>query len=153
MNIVASEFALSSFIAAFEAGTFPVAEFHHSEHLAVAACYLLAHTDREAARRARSGIRGYNLAQGGRNTDEAGYHETLTVFWLALVRANLCTTISRLEAVRCILDSFAPFRDIVRDFYSFDVVKSREARLSWVCPDLPDPAVSFVLPVWKSIQM
>jgi hypothetical protein len=150
--VLASEESLSAFVAAFEAGTYPVAQFHHAEHLALAACYLL-ESDADATARIRADIRRYNEAQGGKNTDDAGYHETLTLFWLALIHANLPANARRLEAVRCIVDTFARRRDLFREYYSFDVVKSKEARLSWVSPDLPGPdGASFAGPLWEKIQ-
>lgn len=152
MTILASEESLSEFVAAFEAGTYPGAQFHHGEHLALAACYLI-QNETTATARTRTNIRRYNEAQGGKNTDDAGYHETLTLFWLALVRANLAPHTPRLEAVRRVVDTFAPCRDLYRDYYSFDVLKSREARLSWVSPDLPGSASSsFADPLWETIQ-
>lgn len=152
MTILSSEQALSDFVAAFENGTFPGTQFRHAEHLAVAACYLLESGDAEATARIRTNIRRYNESQGGKNTDGSGYHETLTVFWLAVVRANLPSGVPRLDAVRAIVTAFAPRRDLFREYYSFDVVKSREARLSWVSPDLPGPADAFSAPVWEKIQ-
>jgi hypothetical protein len=151
VTVLASEEALSAFVIAFENGTFPGAEFRHGEHLAIAVCYLLENAA-NAAERTRTNIRRFNVAQGGKNTDDAGYHETLTLFWLALVQANLPAGVPRLTAVGAIVDMFAARRDLFREYYSFDVVKSKEARLSWVCPDLPGPAASFSAPVWQNIR-
>lgn len=150
MTVLESEEALSAFLREFEGGTFPASQFHHGEHLAVAAYYIRGHDDAEA--RMRSAIRSFNVAQGGKNTDDAGYHETLTLFWLGLVRANLKADLGRLEAVREIVALFAPRRDLFRGYYSFDVVKSKEARLRWVCPDLPGPDGAFSVPVWETIR-
>ena len=152
VTMLDNEESLSAFVAAFEAGTYPVAQFHHAGHLALAACYLR-ENGAAATGRIRANIRRYNEAQGGKNTGDAGYHETLTVFWLALVRANLPAGVPRLDVVRFIVDTFAPRRDLFRDYYSFDVVKSKEARLSWVSPDLPGPdGASFSGPLWEKIQ-
>ncbi|WP_394993495.1 hypothetical protein [Emticicia sp.] len=36
----------------------------------------------EALAQMQVGIRTYNEASGGTNTDSSGYHETITVFWI-----------------------------------------------------------------------
>ena len=37
----------------------------------------------------RDGVRRYNVATGGKNTEDSGYHETLTCFWIAVAAAFL----------------------------------------------------------------
>ena len=137
-SLLTSEESLDAFLRAFESGTFPAADFHHQEHLIVAACYLLEADDEDAAARTRTNIRRYNESQGGKNTEDAGYHETLTIFWLRLIRAHLPLGLNRLTAVQTVVGQFATNRDLFGEYYSFDVVKSRDARLSWVAPDLKD---------------
>lgn len=150
---LASEAALSRFVADFENGTFPASQYHHAEHLAVAVCYLLSSNDEEATTRMRDRIRAYNVAQGGSNTETSGYHETLTVFWLQLIRANLPGGVSRLEAVKQIQKQFGLTRDLFRQYYSFDVVNSKEARAWWIAPDLrPVGPVSFLASVPETSQ-
>jgi hypothetical protein len=133
-----SEEALGEFLECFERGTWPKAEWNHAAHVAVAGCYLIHYSDEEAADRARSGIRRYNQCTGGINSDHSGYHETLTLFWLAVVKARLrqiTPAVARIDAVRMLVAEFAPRRDLFREYYSFDVVRSVEARRSWVPPD------------------
>ena len=92
-----------------------------------------------AADRARSGIRRYNQCTGTINSEHSGYHETLTLFWLAVVKARLrqiTPAVARIDAVRMLVAEFAPRRDLFREYYSFDVVRSVEARRSWVPPDV-----------------
>jgi hypothetical protein len=136
-----SEQALSEFLESFERGTWPKPSWTHATHIAVAGCYLISYPGEEVAARVRQGIRHYNQCVGTINSDHSGYHETLTVFWLAVVRASLCEMapgISRIEAVRLLVDEFAAQRDLFREYYSFDVVRSVEARKSWVAPDLKE---------------
>jgi hypothetical protein len=134
-EVLESEASLDTFVRDFEAGVFPVGRFKHDAHLALAACYLLAYSDEDAYRFARANIRRYNEAQGGKNTEDAGYHETITIFWLSMVRAALPAEMTRLDAVRATVELFAPRRDLFREYYSFDVLASREARAVWVAPD------------------
>ena len=134
-----SEEALSEFLECFERGTWPKPEWNHAAHVAVAGCYLIRYPDDEAADRARRGIRHYNQSTGGINSDHSGYHETLTLFWLALVKARLRRIepdVARIDVARMLVAEFAPRRDLFREYYSFDVVRSEEARRSWVPPDV-----------------
>lgn len=87
----------------------------------------------------RERIRAYNLMVGGENTETAGYHESLTVFWLRVVGAHLAgldAAMSRLDRVRSVVDAFGGRRDLFQSYWSFDVVKSVEARREWVPPDM-----------------
>ena len=132
------EAALQALIAAFEEGSFPIAGWRHAHHLVVAACYVLDGPD--ALDRLRTNIPRYNVSQGGQNTPDSGYHETLTVFWFEVVQrfiAGLPLGLSRLEITQRVVSEFAPRRDLFRDYYGFDVVKSREARATWIPPSRP----------------
>ena len=133
-----SEEALGEFLECFERGTWPKPEWNHAAHVAVAGCYLIGDADEEAADRARRCIRHYNQCTGTVNSDHSGYHETLTLFWLAVVKARLRqieSGVARIDAVRMLVAEFVPLRDLFREYYSFDVVRSVEARRSWVPPD------------------
>ena len=130
-----TEESLDRFIAAFEDGSWPGADWKHSHHLVVAACYVIQYGRDEALRRARVNIARYNESQGGQNTEDSGYHETLTVFWMNVVADAVPPGTSRVDAVREVVRVLAPRRDLWRDFYSFDVVKSREARATYIAPD------------------
>ena len=132
-----SEEALDEFLECFERGTWPKLEWNHAAHVAVAGCYLIRYP--EAADRARRGIRHYNQCTGTIDSDHSGYHETLTLFWLAVVKARLRQMEpgeARIDTVRMLVAEFAPRRDLFREYYSFDVVRSVEARRSWVPPDV-----------------
>jgi len=130
-----SEASLSEFIAKFEDGTWPKSQWRHGHHLAVAACYL--EDEAFPMDRMRERIKFYNVCQGGQNTEDAGYHETLTHFWLLTVKAYMTTLPDdrgRLEKVRLVVERFAPERDLFTKYYDFDVVASREARALWMEP-------------------
>lgn len=131
-----TEESLDSFLAAFEEGTWPGANWKHAHHLVMAACYVFAYGRDIALELARANIPKYNESQGGKNTEDSGYHETLTVFWIDRVAENIPKRCSRLDAVRHVVSELAPKRDLWREYYSFDVVQSREARARYVAPDL-----------------
>ena len=136
MNYLESEEALTAFVAAFEDGSFPGALWKHGEHVVLASCYLYAMPLSEAEDRARERIRAYNEAQGGKNTEDAGYHETLTIFWLQVIDKALDRSQPRAAAARAIADRFTSQRDLYRAYYSFDLLTSREARARFIAPDL-----------------
>ncbi len=137
--IPATEAELEDFLRGFEQGTYPVRQWTHAAHLAMAAGYLTRMSAEEALPFLRERIAAYNVAQGGANTESSGYHESLTVFWIKLVSSHLAALepgMPRIAKVRSTVDTFAPQRDIFRRYWSFDVVKSVEARRTWVPPDL-----------------
>jgi hypothetical protein len=77
-DFLSSDATLDALIAGFEDGTWPKAQWTHAAHLALGACYIL--KGNRALDRLRTGIPRYNISQGGANTDDSGYHETLTCF-------------------------------------------------------------------------
>ena len=138
---------LESLISGFEDGTWPGSEFRHLQHLAIAVHYLWA--DPDPMSRLRGSIKRYNLTQGGENTEERGYHETITRFWLEVVRdyiASLPAGLSKLEITRRVTGEFASKRDLFRDYYDFDVLKSREARATWIPPNQAPSGVTSIFP-------
>jgi hypothetical protein len=86
----------------------------------------------------REAIPRYNISQGGQNTDTSGYHETLTRFWVERL-ADFVATCSAQSSVEeralAAVTKFGPRSRLFEDYYSFDVVKSLEARRAWVAPD------------------
>ena len=132
--------SLQELVQGFKNGTWPGSNWKHAHHLMLAACYILDHED--ALQRLRANIPLYNLSQGGQNTPDSGYHETLTVFWYEIVRdfiQALPAGLPRVEIVRRVVDEFAPQRDLFRRYYDFDVVTSREARAVWIPPSRAVP--------------
>jgi hypothetical protein len=139
-SFLASEAAFVEFVDGFERGTWPKAQWTHSAHLAIACWYLMSLPKAQATARARDGIRRYNQAVGTANTPDSGYHETLTLFWMETIARALSGPSrpdSVLEAARQVVAQFGSRSGLFRDFYTFDVVKSREARARWIPPDAP----------------
>ncbi|MGK2911300.1 MAG: hypothetical protein ACSLE1_16085 [Sphingobium sp.] len=69
--------------------TLPKAEWTHAAHFAVCLWILQCRDDLDAARDMPDLIRRYNIATGGINSDEAGYHETITQASIRATRAHL----------------------------------------------------------------
>ena len=126
---------LNALIAGFENGTWPKAQWTHSAHLALGACYIV--DGSSALGPVARTIPRYNVSQGGENTEDSGYHETLTCFWHDVIRdfiATLPAGLDRLAIAREVVTEFAPRRDLFQQYYDFDIVNSREARAKWIPP-------------------
>jgi hypothetical protein len=138
-----SEENLAAFLAAFEGHTLPKTAFTHAAHATVAACYLHTSDAATVLPKIRAAIRSFNESVGGANTETAGYHETLTVFWLRIVDRLLSekSPASRLQAARLAVANFGEGRGLHTAYYSGDIVNNRIARRQWIEPDLqPLPA-------------
>jgi len=136
--------ALDDFFSRWNAGTLPKPGWTHAAHVAMAAYLAFEHSPEDALDLMRAGILHYNTCVGTPNTEDSGYHETLTRFWSGevgdVVRAGEFT--SHLEAVRHAVERFGGDRDRYRRFYTFDVVRDRRARHEWVPPDRVQPEPS-----------
>jgi hypothetical protein len=125
---------LERFVRDFEETRLPRSEWTHAMHLTVALVYLVRHGQDEATERMRRGIQRLNFHYG----NHTGYHETITLAWIAVVSRFLAArpgsqslaTLSRELIAEC------GARDYLLRFYSRDVLMSEEARRRWVRPDL-----------------
>jgi hypothetical protein len=118
--------------------TLPRSEWTHAAHLTVALWFLLEFDWPEATERVRLGIRRYNAAHGIVTTPTGGYHETLTLFWLRVVRSFLeggrnegRSLVGLANELGASADSGLPLRH-----YTRERLFSPEARAAWVEPDL-----------------
>ena len=91
--------------------------------------------------RMKAGIIHHNESVGTPNTEDNGYHETLTRFWTETIGEFVRTRhfSSRFEAVKNATQVFGEDRDRHRLYYSFDVVRDRRARREWIKPDREPP--------------
>src|SRR5262249_45692998 len=131
------EDSLAAFIAGFEDGTFPIAQWTHQAHVIMAAHYLTRHPVCEATRIIRARIPAYNVAQGGKNTEDSGYHETLTIFWIWIVAgflASLPEGTPRLAMIGAAAEHFGKQSGYHKRFYEHNVIGDTEARRDWVPP-------------------
>jgi hypothetical protein len=132
-----SEAALQCFVETWKAGRLPKPAWTHAAHVAMAAYLAFDHAADATFAIMKAGILHHNTSVGTPNTEDNGYHETLTRFWASeigeLVRSGRFK--SRLEAVGAAVSAFGADRDRYRLFYSFDVVRDRRARREWVAPD------------------
>jgi hypothetical protein len=122
----------------FIARTLPKTEWTHHAHLRVGLWHALHHPDDVALNLLRERIRAYNEATGVANTSSTGYHETITHFYVGVIRHFVNSVdpgrpvdeLAQELIVRC------GERDLPLRHYSRERLFSVQARLEWVEPDL-----------------
>jgi hypothetical protein len=124
-------------VEAFEHCTLPRAQWTHVAHLTIAFWYLVCYPLPEAAEKTRQGIQRYNESQGIRQTKDGGYHETITLFWIRLVRHYLTTVTLEGHLVILLNEMLRRYgRQLPFEYYSRYRLLSWEARQNWMEPDL-----------------
>lgn len=120
------------------ARTLPRPEWTHEAHLATCAWLILERPDLSPERDLPGLIRRYNESVGGVNSDDEGYHETITQVSIVGVRAALARSegAGLCERVNALLLAAEGRRDWPLRFYSRERLLSVEARRGWVEPDL-----------------
>lgn len=127
--------SLAAFLADFDAGRIPRAEWNHAAHLAFAAAAIQQGAGMDEI---RARILHYASIQGIESTPDSGYHETLTRFWvdrLSALTAALGRGATALDAARAAVAAFAHRPRLFDAYYTFDLVASREARALYLPPD------------------
>lgn len=117
--------------------TLPKAEWTHEAHLRVGLWHVLEHGEAEALDLLRERIRSYNEATGGTNTATAGYHETITRFYVRVI-ARFVATAEREVALDTLADQLIARHgraDLPLVHYSAERLFGTEARARWVEPD------------------
>jgi len=109
----------------------PKDQFHHRDHLAVAAAYLYAGGIESALERMQISLKRFAAYHGVGGL----YHETLTRFWLLQVEQRLDRRLPLSESVRRIQDELAD-KTLALTYYSKAMLDSAEAKMKWAEPDL-----------------
>ena len=121
------------------ARTLPKAEWTHEAHLAACLWLLTERPDIDVERDLPAIISGYNEAVGGVNDATQGYHHTITLAFVAAIRAFLAAIPSDLPLagkVNALLAAPEGRRDWPLTLYSRDRLFSAQARLGYLPPDL-----------------
>jgi len=128
---------LHDLVGAFEATTLPYGEWTHAAHLAVALWYLVWYGPDEALQHMRAGLRRYNAAHANEPM-RVGYHETITRFWMWVVRQHVRHTPleGSLAELANGLVAACTDRDLPLKYYSRERLMSDAARAAWLEPDL-----------------
>jgi len=79
--LLESESELQRFVEAWKSGRLPKAEWTHGAHVAMAAYFAFDHAAEATFAIMKAGILHHNTSVGTPNTEDNGYHETLTRFW------------------------------------------------------------------------
>lgn len=106
-------------------------EFHHRDHLAVASMYLYSSDFESALDRMRTTLKRF----AGHHHVSGLYHETLTRFWLQQVEAKLDRRLCLAALVRKIQKQLGD-KNLTFEYYSRDRINLKEARETWLKPDL-----------------
>jgi hypothetical protein len=129
---------VEALIREFEACRLPRERWTHEAHLTVGLWYLSRHDEAEATTLIRNGIKRYNQACGIQQTKTSGYHETITLFYVRIIRRYL-----KERRVAASLDELAKGlmkacgdRALPFEYYSRERLLSWDARKAWVEPDL-----------------
>jgi hypothetical protein len=128
-----SDGEIRSLVNEFEAGRFHPSEFRHHQHLAVVLWYVANLPYADASEKMKRGIQRLAARYG-----KTGYHETITEFWLRMVRGFLPEG-ERPESIAVLanqlIEKYAD-KNLVLYYYSAELLASPEAKSDWVEPDL-----------------
>ena len=123
----------------FENCSLPKEKWTHEAHFVMALWYCCHQPVPEAVQSIREGIKKYNVSTGGQNTNQSGYHETITLFYTRLIiRYILSSTgdasfTGKLKALtqQSFLEKSYPLQ-----YFSKELLMSTTARKNWVEPDI-----------------
>ena len=125
-------------MAAFIDRTLAKREWTHQAHLRVGLWHALRYDDELALSLLRARIRAYNESTDVANTTTSGYHETITRFYLHIIRQFVGSVDLRRpidELARSLIEQWGD-RDVPLRHYSRARLFSAAARAEWVEPDL-----------------
>lgn len=138
-TIAVSPHEIEELVTGFQDHSLPAERWTHQAHLIVGTYYTYHFPLDQAIYYLRSGIITYNVATGGKNTHERGYHETVTQLWAKLIKAFVekrCKGLSMAESCNAFLNSPYASQEIMLRFYTKGLLFSIQARALWVEPDL-----------------
>ena len=131
-----TEAEIEAVVRGFESCSTEKSEFLHASHLTVTVWYLNRLSLEQATEQMRASL--------FRFIDHYGivgkYNETLTVFWMKVVRRRLDEldpTGSLLEATNAVVKALGDSH-LVFEYYSKELLWSEEARRVWLEPDLKE---------------
>lgn len=122
-----------SLVRSFEDCTIHPAEFKHYQHLAVALWYVVNLSPDDATLKVRTGIQKLAATYG-----KSGYHETITLFWLAIVRdfVERSPESDSLAQLANKLAAECADKNLIREYYSEELLTSDRAKHEWIEPNL-----------------
>jgi hypothetical protein len=130
---------IESVVHGFQWCTLPRERWTHAAHLTIALWYHLRLQWPDAEKLIRQSIQRFNEAHGIVTTPTGGYHETMTLFWIRMVRDYLDEVHSeKLPVLRLFNKLIERYgrKELPLEYYSRELLMSLEARANWVEPDL-----------------
>ena len=122
----------------WETGRMPKEEWTHEMHL-IMGLAMIVRFGKQALPAMRERILRFNNAVGTINSDSSGYHETLTVYWLWLIRQFMLeknlTTFDETAIDELVYEESLAKRNGWLAFYNEETIKSVAARRGFVPPD------------------
>lgn len=134
-----SDAAIAAIVAGFLDLSLPKAEWTHVAHFATTLRLLKQAPERDLPLYLADRIRAYNAAVGGVNSDEAGYHDTITRCSIRAARAFLASRADGEplhEVVDALMASPLGRSDWPLRYWSHTRLMSVAARRGWIEPDL-----------------
>lgn len=127
-----------SLIAEFKSQTLSRVAWTHEAHLCVGLWFVKRYSYEDAVCRLRSGIILLNDAHGTENTENSGYHETLTIFWTKVISLyiEVKADLSVEELPKHFLTSRLAQRSFPFDFYEREKLLSSKYRSVYVKEEL-----------------
>lgn len=128
----------AAFVARFERGEVTKAEWTHEAHLVAGYWYVTNLGATAAIEEMRRRIRFHNEAVGTPNTDDSGYHESITRLYVFGIAAEIAghPSASFEQGLRTLLSSPMATSTWPLQYYTRARLFSPEARRGWVEPDL-----------------
>ncbi len=111
-------------------------DWSHDLHIRVACIYLNAYAFDVALDKIKVGIKKLNEVNKVPESQFRGFHETLTVGWLKLVKNKL--EASKVTSSLELLEAFSELLNsrLLSDYYSEEYLMSLEAKANFIEPDL-----------------
>jgi hypothetical protein len=135
-----SDSQIESLISRFEMRQLPKTEWTHEAHLIVAIWYCSKHSLVEALDLVRANITNHNTAVGTPNSDQEGYHESITKFWLLIAKDFIKDR--HIESMSDLCNAFIASPQgksaYPLEYYSAELLFSMPARHRWIEPDLKE---------------
>lgn len=137
MYLISTEEA-NELVEKWETGQLEKEEWTHEMHL-IMGMAMIVRFGKNALPAMRERILRYNESVGTINSDSSGYHETLTVYWLWIIRnfmleKNL-TTFDEVSIDELVYEEKLAKRNEWLIFYKEETIKSVAARRGFVPPD------------------
>ena len=128
-------------VEAFENCTLDKSDWSHEAHLLAGMKMCILYGENASTEMKKRIIR-FNESVGTINSQSSGYHETITYYWIAILKAfcgeNNIRTFDQYAIDTLLLAENLAQRNSFLEYYSTDLIMSSEARLRLVPPDLKE---------------